>query len=59
MGSCNPDSGTFFGLIFLGLFIACTGGLISKDKETRRNALIVGFAVSFGGGLFYLLTGCN
>jgi hypothetical protein len=59
MGSCNPDSGTFIGLIFIGLFIAVTGGLISKDKETRRNALIVGMTVSFGAGLFYLLVGCN
>jgi hypothetical protein len=59
MGSCQPDGSTIPGLIFLGIFIACTGGLLSRDKDTRSNALKVGMAISFGGGLLYLALGCN
>ena len=59
MGSCQIDGTVIPGLIFLGLFIAVTGGLISKDKQTRRNALIAGMTISFGSGLFYILTSCN
>jgi hypothetical protein len=59
MGSCQPDGATIPGLILIGLFIATMGGLFSKDKDTRRNALIVGMSISFGGGLVYLLIGCS
>ena len=59
MQPCNTDGGTIPGLIILVLFIACANGLLSKNKKTRRNALIVGMTVAFGGGLLYLVIGCN
>lgn len=57
--ACQPDGATIPVLIFLGLFIASMGGLLSKDKDTRKNALIVGMSVSFGGAFLYLAFGCN
>ncbi len=56
---CEPDGATIPGLFFIGLFIAAMGGLFSKDKDTRRNAVIVGMSISFGGGLLVLLFGCG
>jgi hypothetical protein len=55
---CEPDGATIPALIFIGLFIAAMGGLFSRDKDTRRNALIVGMSVSFGGAFLVLLSGC-
>jgi hypothetical protein len=60
MSSCSPDGATIPGLILLGLVIASTGGLFSKNKENRNAALIVGMSVSFGGAFFLIATGsCN
>ena len=55
---CNLDSFTLFGIIALGLFIALLGGLISKDKESRRAALIAGFGISIGGVVLVYLSNC-
>ena len=59
MEYCQPDGATIPGLIFVGLFIATMGGLFSKNKDVRKNAIIVGMTVSFGSGLFVLLFGCG
>jgi len=59
MGSCQADGATIPALIFIGLFIAAMGGLFSKDKDTRRNAVIVGMSVSFGGAILVLTFGCS
>jgi len=59
MSQCNPDGGTLIGIIILGVFIACTGGLLSKEKSTRMNALQVGMAISIGGTLVIWITGCQ
>ena len=59
MESCQPDGATIPGLILIGLFIATMGGLFSKNKDTRKNALIVGMSVAFGGGLLVLLFECG
>jgi len=59
MGSCQPDGATIPMLLILGVFIASMAGLFSKDKDSRRNALIVGMGISFGLGLVYLFIGCS
>ena len=55
---CNLDSFTLFGIIALGLFIALLGGLISKDKDSRRAALMAGFTISIGGTIFVWIFNC-
>jgi len=55
---CSIDGFSLFGVFFLGLFIALMGGLISKDKESRRTALIAGFGISVGGVVLVYLSNC-
>ena len=57
--TCNPDGATIPWLIFLGLFIAGTAGLFSKDKDKRMDAIKVGMGISFGCAVLYLLLECN
>ena len=55
---CSIDGFSLLGVFFLGLFIASMGGLISKDKESRRAALIAGFGISIGGVVLVYLSNC-
>ena len=56
--TCSVDSGTLFALILLTLFIASMAGLFSKNKESRRSALVTGLIVSFGGVIIVWISNC-
>lgn len=55
--ACNPDGFTIFGILFLILFLGVMGGLLSKDKETRENALKVSTVIVFVS--FFVLYALN
>ena len=56
--ACNPDGGTIFGLVFLILFVGVMGGLLSKNKETRQNALVGASIFVLGASALLYLTNC-
>ena len=56
--ACNPDGFTFFGLLFLILFIGVMGGLLSKDKQTRQNALIASTGIVVVSSLVLYALNC-
>ena len=56
--ACSPDGFTIFGLLFLILFIGVMGGLLSKDKETRQNALVVSTGIVVVGFLVIYALNC-
>ena len=56
--ACNPDSETLVGLVVTILFVAVMGGLLSKDKETRQNALVGASIFVLGIGALVVITSC-
>jgi hypothetical protein len=56
--ACNPDGGTLVGIVVLILFVAVMGGLLSKDKETRQNALVGASILVLGIGALVVITSC-
>jgi len=56
--ACNPDGGTLVGIVVLILFVAVMGGLLSKDKETRQNALVGASIFVLGIGALVVITSC-
>lgn len=56
--ACNPDGFTIVGLLILVGFIGVMGGLLSKDKDQRKSALVASTAIVLGSSVFLYITNC-
>jgi hypothetical protein len=55
MEQISLDGTSVVMIILIGVFLSSMMGLFSKDKTSRKGALIVGFSVAIGGTLLALL----